>query len=215
MSFNPKVALYSGQTQNIDYTPGSAVSAGDVIVINGIAHFAQRDIPANTLGALAFAGGTWAGNKASGAISKADALYWNPTGNPNVGTAGTGAITNAYAAGYTFLGYATADAASADQYVYFDKANGQSGPLRTIAGQITTVTASDTVVTGLNHVVSVVASLEDAPVTGCETAGGAIGDQAGSPAAGSVLIKTWMTLGGTPAAATTFGKKVNWVALGY
>jgi len=41
-----------------------------------------------------------------------------------------------------------------------------------------------------------------------------VGDQAGAPAAGSILLKTWKTLGGTPAAATTFSKKVNWIAVG-
>ena len=44
-----------------------------------------------------------------------------------------------------------------------------------------------------------------------------IGDQAGAPAAGSIIIKTWQNTGGadpTPAAATTFGKKVNWIAIG-
>jgi hypothetical protein len=45
-----------------------------------------------------------------------------------------------------------------------------------------------------------------------------IGDQAGTPAAGSFLIKTWKNTAGndpTPPAATTFTKKVNWVAWGY
>lgn len=87
-------------------------------------------------------------------------------------------------------------------------------------GQKSTVTASDTVVTGLATVVSVVATLESDPVDTCSLASAAIGDQAGSPAAGSVLIKTWMpTTGGvagnpTLIAATTFTKKVNWIAVG-
>jgi hypothetical protein len=44
-----------------------------------------------------------------------------------------------------------------------------------------------------------------------------IGDQAGSPASGSFLLKTWKNTGGTdptPAVATTFSKKVNWIAIG-
>jgi len=44
-----------------------------------------------------------------------------------------------------------------------------------------------------------------------------IGDQAGTPAAGSIIIKSWQNTGGTdptPAAASTFGKKVNWIAIG-
>lgn len=81
-------------------------------------------------------------------------------------------------------------------------------------GQATTATASDTVVTGLSKVTSCVANLDSAPTTDPEIATCSIGDQNGSPAAGSVLIQTWKTFGGTPAAATTFSKKVNWIAIG-
>lgn len=84
-------------------------------------------------------------------------------------------------------------------------------------GQATTITASDTIVTGLNTVVSAVANLEDAPVIGADRAQAVIGDQAGTPAAGSILIKTFKpTAAGdaTPIAATTFAKKVNWIAIG-
>lgn len=84
-------------------------------------------------------------------------------------------------------------------------------------GQATTVTASDTVVTGLATVVSAVASLDSDPVDDPFMCTCSIGDQAGTPAAGSILIKTWKNTGGTdptPAAATTFSKKVNWIAIG-
>lgn len=84
-------------------------------------------------------------------------------------------------------------------------------------GQHTTVAASDTVVTGLTTVVAAIASMESDPGDDPFMASCAIGDQAGAPAAGSILIKTWKNTGGTdptPAAATTFSKKVNWVAIG-
>ena len=84
-------------------------------------------------------------------------------------------------------------------------------------GQLTTVTAADTVVTGLATVVSVVASLESDPVDNPFMVTAQVGDQAGAPAVGSVIIKTWQNTTGTdptPAAATTFGKKVNWIAIG-
>jgi hypothetical protein len=81
-------------------------------------------------------------------------------------------------------------------------------------GQATTASASDTVATGLTTVVSAVAQLDDAPIVACEVATASIGDQAGAPAAGSILIQTWKTLGGTPVAATTFSKLVNWIAIG-
>lgn len=87
-------------------------------------------------------------------------------------------------------------------------------------GQATTVTASDTVVTGLATVVSVTTSLDSDPVVGASFASASIGNQAGAPAAGSILVKTWKptTAGaaGNPdvIAATTFGKLVNWIAVG-
>jgi hypothetical protein len=89
--------------------------------------------------------------------------------------------------------------------------------LKFAGGQLTTVTAADTVLTGLATVVAVVASLESDPTDNPFMASAQIGDQAGAPAAGSIVIKTWQNTGGTdptPAAATTFGKKVNWVAIG-
>lgn len=84
-------------------------------------------------------------------------------------------------------------------------------------GQLTTVTATDTVVTGLNTVVAVVACLDDNPGDNPMLVSATIGDQAGAPAAGSIIIKTWQNTTGTdptPLAATTFSKKVNWIAIG-
>lgn len=84
-------------------------------------------------------------------------------------------------------------------------------------GQATTSTASDTVATGLATVVSAVASLDSDPTDDPFMCSCSIGDQAGSPVAGSILIKTWKNTGGTdptPQAAGTFSKKVNWIAVG-
>ena len=84
-------------------------------------------------------------------------------------------------------------------------------------GVTTTASASDTVVTGLATVVAAVASLEDAPGLGLMSAQAVVGDQAGAPAAGSILVKTWKaTASGdcTPIAATVFTKKVSWIAVG-
>ena len=84
-------------------------------------------------------------------------------------------------------------------------------------GQVTTSTASDTVVTGLTTVVAAVAVLDDDPVLTAAWATASIGDQAAAPAAGSIYIKTWMPTSTSvtdPVAATTFTKKVNWIAIG-
>lgn len=78
-------------------------------------------------------------------------------------------------------------------------------------GVHTTVAAVDTVVTGLAEVVSVVVSRATAPVAGAEFFSGSIGNQAGAPAAGSILISGWKP---DYTVATTFSKLVNWIAIG-
>lgn len=90
-------------------------------------------------------------------------------------------------------------------------------PLRIMRGQLSTITASDTVVTGLNTVASVTASFEDNPGLDPALVSAQVGNQAGAPAAGSIIINTWKFTSNanpTPLAATTFAKKVNWVAVG-
>lgn len=221
--YNPKVAHSSGNVQMIDYTPNAAVPAGSVIIFGGVACFALQDILANALGALAHSGGVWIGNKDSSTFAVGDPVYWKSTGNPVVGTAGTGAFTST-ATGATFVGNATSASATGDQFVSFVKGAGVTAGVGGVAagykvarGQATTVTAADTIATGLSTVVAVVASLDSDPVDNPEWVSSTIGDQAGSPAAGSFILKTWQNTSGTdptPTAATTFGKKVNWIAIG-
>ena len=95
---------------------------------------------------------------------------------------------------------------------------GAGGAPRVVGGQATTASASDTIVTGLTKLIAVVASFDDNPGDDPEFVSASIGDQAGTPAAGSFLLKTWKNTSGsdpTPLAATTFSKKVNWIAFGY
>jgi len=136
-----KVISFSGAVQQVDYTPSGAVSAGDVIVINGKCYFAQVDIAAGALGALTYSGGTWKGNKSSGAWAVGDRIYWNPTGTPNVGTASSGAFNN------TGVGYYVGDAIASpntsagaltgDQFGFFAKTESGGG-----ATQASTVAAA-------------------------------------------------------------------------
>jgi|DewCreStandDraft_4_1066084.scaffolds.fasta_scaffold78472_3 hypothetical protein len=94
---------------------------------------------------------------------------------------------------------------------------GVAGGYKIARGVHTTVAASDTVVTGLATVVAIVATLESDPTVDPLMVSASIGNQTGAPAAGSVYIKTWSPTAVddvTPIAATTFGKKVNWVAIG-
>lgn len=97
---------------------------------------------------------------------------------------------------------------------------GGTGALYRIArGVHTQVAASDTVATGLTTVVAVIVTPQLYTVNQ-QWFGASIGDQAGSPAAGSFLLNSWKatnhTNDTTPVAATTFSDNipVNWVAIG-
>ncbi|QOG20455.1 hypothetical protein [Bradyrhizobium sp. SEMIA] len=92
-----------------------------------------------------------------------------------------------------------------------------AGGNKFVGGQISTATAADTVITGLATVVACGATFDSDPGDDPMLVSATIGDQAGSPAAGSIIVKTWKNTGGTdptPLAATTFTKKVNWWAFG-
>jgi len=141
---------------------------------------------------------------ASGAITLGAAVYADASGK-----------ISATASGF-HVGIAL-EAAAANNDVIEVLMGGAGGGLRVARGQQTTVAASDTVVTGLNTVVAAVACLDSDPTDNPEWVTCSIGDQAGAPAAGSILVKTWQNTSGTdptPTAATTFTKKVNWIAVG-
>ena len=74
----------------IDYTPSAAVTGGDVVVLNGIVGVAVTDIAANELGSLAIEG-IFQVPKTTAAWVRGLAVHWNATGDPDSGTAGTGA----------------------------------------------------------------------------------------------------------------------------
>ncbi len=79
--------------------------------------------------------------------------------------------------------------------------------------------ATDTIVTGLATVVAVVACWRDTPTLKQMFLTATIGDQAGSPAAGSINISTFKpTASGnvTPIAATDFtdNLSIDWIAIG-
>lgn len=94
--------------ETVDYTPGSAVNAGDVIVQNSLVGVAPVPIAANELGAIAVVG-VFDVAKANEEINAGAAVYWDADGNPYGGTAGTGCATTT-SSGNTFMGYAVAAA---------------------------------------------------------------------------------------------------------
>jgi predicted RecA/RadA family phage recombinase len=186
-----------------DVASGAGALVGGVFGVAQIAALSGADVP------LAREG-VWDLAKTSAqAWAIGDRLYWD---NSNK------VVTNVPGGARLFIGYALAVADNPSSTGRVLLAIEGGGNLRQTAGQLTTVTAADTVVTGLATVLGVVASLDSDPVDDPEWVSATIGDQAGAPAAGSVIIKTWKNTGGndpTPTAATTFSKKVNWFAWGY
>lgn len=85
-------ATHRAPGKAVDYTPGSAVTAGDVIVIDNRVGIALSDIAANVLGALVTCG-LFSIVKVTGAIADGADLFWDADGDPLGGTAGSGAVT--------------------------------------------------------------------------------------------------------------------------
>jgi predicted RecA/RadA family phage recombinase len=93
----------------VDYTPSSAVTAGQVIIINGKLYIARLDITAGVLGAISPLTETpvWRFPKDSGTMNDREDLYWHTGGNPVGGTAGSGAVNTSSAGGdATYIGKA-------------------------------------------------------------------------------------------------------------
>lgn len=109
-------------------------------------------------------------------------------------------------------------AAGLTQYLAAAVAAGQ----KVASGQVVITpgtAATATVVTGLATVAAVVAVLQSDPDgDNIAAVSATIGDQAGSPAAGSVIIKTWKFNGASDvtmvAATAATPYTVNWIAVG-
>jgi predicted RecA/RadA family phage recombinase len=98
--------IHIGDT--IDYTPGTDVTSGAVVVQGSLVGIAVRDIAANTLGALRVTG-VHEFPKATGqAIAAGSAVHWDAT----AGRATTTTTNNA------FIGKAVKAAATADTEVW-------------------------------------------------------------------------------------------------
>lgn len=75
----------------IDYTPSSAVAAGDVVVIGELIGVAKHPIAANTRGALAVVGVFDFPKAGSTVFAAGDKAFWDATGGRAVTTDGNGA----------------------------------------------------------------------------------------------------------------------------
>ncbi len=108
-------ATFVQEGLSIDYTPAVDVPAAAVIVLGKMVCVARRPIPANTKGALACEG-MYDVVKANLAFKTGDEVYWNAKGDPQGGTAGSGAAT-LVSEGNVFMGFAALDAAAGDATV--------------------------------------------------------------------------------------------------
>lgn len=104
-------AVFVQDGQAIDYTPGSDVAVGQVVVLSDLVGIAKREIKTDTLGALAVEGVFDVAKEAGGGVtfSTGDKAYWDDTNKVAVTTDGGGANK--------LLGKAVADAADADAIV--------------------------------------------------------------------------------------------------
>jgi len=79
-----------GNPLMVDHIPGSAVSAGQVVVVGEIPFVAHVDIAASRIGSLAMGGGVYE-CKADADLGPGVKVYWDDTANKITVTASSGA----------------------------------------------------------------------------------------------------------------------------
>jgi predicted RecA/RadA family phage recombinase len=99
----------------VDYTPAAAVTGGDVVVQGGLVGVATTDIAASDLGSLSVSGLKFV-PKTTAAWTVGLPVHWNASGDPDSGTAGTGAA-NQLGVG-VYMGVAAVAASSGDDRGY-------------------------------------------------------------------------------------------------
>lgn len=132
---------YQSNGSYIDYTPVSAVTAGDVVLVGTVPMIATNDIAASAKGALA-CDGVFRIPKTTDTFTAGDAVYWDVDGDPVTGTAGSGAADSSAATG-NLIGVVTEDAGTSDEYVKVKLTAAKR--TATIAGSVTAddITGSD------------------------------------------------------------------------
>lgn len=136
----------------LDYTPGSAVTAGDVVLLGTKVCIAPLDIAASTKGSIATEG-VWNVPTTTTAIALGDRLYWDADGNPYGGTAGSGAFSNDPDVGY-FAGWAVEAKLGSvgDVDMMLNEGNGAAGTLADLFAGNDTVVVGGTALANANAV---------------------------------------------------------------
>ena len=96
---------YVNDGSRIKYTPGSDVTAGDVVVLSGLIGYANDDIAANEEGTLYIKGQVELPKVGATAWSQGDTLYWDESESELTNTSDSSANNQ--------IGKAAEDAASA------------------------------------------------------------------------------------------------------
>jgi len=196
--------LDDGDTIPIAAMP-EAADSGEFLIVGDLMGVAVAAYDSGAAGTLKRTGVFWLPKTTGEAWTQGQKLFWNSSTKKFT--------TDASKTPVSAVAWVAADSADTEGKVLL------AGPqLKMVSGLSTTVAASDTIVTGLTKLLGVVAQLNDAPTDALAAVNADIGDQAGTPAAGSFLLKTWKNTSGTdptPLAATAFGAKVAWIAFGY
>lgn len=155
-------ATYIQKGELIDYTPGSAVDAGDVIVQGELVGVANLDIAANELGAIAISG-IFDFTKASGdgGITAGARCYWD--------AAEAVAKTDPEAGVNKCIGRAIAAAGDTDVLVRIEL-GGVTAPLASVVAAAAALTTSDISAATASDASAATAS--DAPAGGTGSADG-------------------------------------------
>lgn len=179
----------------VDYTPSSAVEAGQVVVQAKLVGIATSAIASNVLGALAVEG-IFDVDQAAEIIPAGSAVYWDADANSVSGTAGAGAAT-ATATGNTFMGFAQAVTAATDSYVRIQLCSTKTAAAAVATATSITGDASTLPIAGLSAAQGGAASLAGGASTGGNNNGGAVtvkgGAKNGSGADGVVNVGTATT----------------------
>lgn len=193
-------ALLYSTGNAIDYTPGSAVAAGDVVVIGSHPLVATVAIEANVKGTLACKGVFKVPQKAE-VITAGDAVYWDADGDPVTGSNGTGAASAIASAGY-LMGWAVETTANTDTYVKVDLRGITS--VATIGGAVTAtdIEAEDASlgINGLDAAQGGAIAIAGGTSSTAANAGGAVtitGGVAGAEGAGGAVTITAAAGGST------------------
>ncbi len=186
-------AVYVQEGRGIPDPSTTTRTAGDVVELGSIP-FVCRPTDPNQPGENTLDGeGVYDVPKTTDTFSAGDAVYWNSSGNPVVGTAGTGAADNATG---NLMGLAIAAALTGDTYVRTKLTAAKR--TTTIAGSVTAddITGSDS-------------SLGVTGLTGNSSAGGAVAVAGGVAAAGAFNGGAVTIVGGAGPTAGNVGGAVT------